>query len=198
MWHLILSQGVAFGLGMGFLFVASVGIPAQWFTKRRSLANGVAAGGSGLGGLIYSLGTLAMIESIGLSWTFRVLAVLVFIVNGVCILLIRDRNAQLRAVHLAFHMDLFKQMEYWLLLSWAFFSLLSYVIVVFSLADYCQTVGFTATQGSIVSAMFNRESRSARRCRTPQLFREENCRLMNSSSHCRDQCLKVLEGQSSA
>lgn len=32
-WHLFLSQGVAFGLGMGFLFVGSVGIPPQWVSS---------------------------------------------------------------------------------------------------------------------------------------------------------------------
>jgi hypothetical protein len=65
-WHLFLSQGVAFGIGMGFLFVSSVGVVPQWFSKRRSFANSIAAAGSGIGGLIYSLGTNAMIQSISL------------------------------------------------------------------------------------------------------------------------------------
>ena len=39
-WQLFLSQGVCFGFGMGFLFVGSVGVVPQWFTKKRSLANG--------------------------------------------------------------------------------------------------------------------------------------------------------------
>lgn len=60
-WQLFLSQGVCFGFGMGFLFVGSVGIIPQWFTKKRSLANGIGTAGSGLGGLMYSLATNAMI-----------------------------------------------------------------------------------------------------------------------------------------
>ncbi|KAL8328616.1 hypothetical protein RB597_004403 [Gaeumannomyces tritici] len=155
MWHLILTQGIAFGAGMGFLFVASVGIPSQWFTKRRSLANGIAAAGSGFGGLIYSMGTNAMIKNLGLPWTFRILAALTFVVAGVCTLLIRDRNAHVGAVHIALHWDLFKRPEYCMLLSWACFSSFGYLSVIFFLADYCQTVGFTATQGAIVAAMFN-------------------------------------------
>src|SRR5271169_5144916 len=51
-YQIILSQGVCFGWGMGFLFVGSVGIIAQWFTRRRSVANAIAASGSGLGGLM--------------------------------------------------------------------------------------------------------------------------------------------------
>ncbi|KLU89300.1 hypothetical protein MAPG_08274 [Magnaporthiopsis poae ATCC 64411] len=155
MWHLILTQGIAFGAGMGFLFVASVGIPSQWFTKRRSLANGIAAAGSGLGGVVYSIATNAMIKNLGLPWTFRILAVITFAVTGICTLVIRDRNAKVGAVHIALHWELFRRPEYCLLVSWACFSSFGYILVIFSLADYCQTVGFTATQGAIVSAMFN-------------------------------------------
>jgi hypothetical protein len=93
-WHLFLSQGVCFGWGMGFLFVGSVGIAAQWFSSRRSLANGCCAAGSGLGGLVYSLAAQAMIRDIGLPWAFRTLAVVAGVVNSVCACVIRDRNKE--------------------------------------------------------------------------------------------------------
>src|SRR4051794_1102279 len=74
-WHLFLAQGVLFGVGMGMIFVASVGILPQWFHKRRSVANGISAAGSGIGGLAFSLGTNAMLQSMGLAWTFRITAI---------------------------------------------------------------------------------------------------------------------------
>lgn len=157
-WHLILSQGVAFGVGMGFCFVASVGVVSQWFTKKRSFANSLAASGSGFGGLCYSLASNAMIEHIGLPWTFRALAIISLIVNGICSLLIRDRNRAVGAVHLAFDLKLFRRVDFLLFLGWASFSILAYVIVVFSLPDYCQSVGLSASQGAIVGALFNRTS----------------------------------------
>lgn len=40
-WHLFLSQGVAFGIGMGFIMVSSTPITAQWFDKKRALALGM-------------------------------------------------------------------------------------------------------------------------------------------------------------
>ena len=89
-WHLFLSQGLAFGFGMGFLFVSSVGVVPQWFSKKRSFANSIATAGSGIGGMMYSLATNAMIQSIGLGWAFRVLAIVSFVVNVVCTILIRD------------------------------------------------------------------------------------------------------------
>jgi MFS family permease len=80
-WHIFLSQGVCFGWGTGFLFVGSVGIIPQWFVKRRSLANAVAAAGTGFGGLVYSLATQRMIDTIGLPWTFRTVGLVTFAVN---------------------------------------------------------------------------------------------------------------------
>ncbi|GJC91114.1 putative transporter MCH2 [Colletotrichum liriopes] len=154
-WHLLLSQGIGFGVGMGFTFNSTVGVVPQWFVIRRSFANSIATAGSGLGGLIYSLGANAMIRNIGLPWAFRILAILSFVVNGACCLMIKDRNKALGSVHIAFHKDIFKRIEFWLFVSWGFFGLFGYVISVFSLADYAQTVGFSASQGSIVSAMFN-------------------------------------------
>ncbi|KAL2879086.1 hypothetical protein SGCOL_005506 [Colletotrichum sp. CLE4] len=154
-WHLLLSQGIGFGIGMGFTFNSTVGVVPQWFVVRRSFANSIATAGSGLGGLIYSLGSNAMIRNIGLPWAFRILAILSFVVNGTCCLMMKDRNKALGSVHVAFHKDIFKRIEFWLFVAWGFFGLFGYVISVFSLADYAQTVGFNASQGSIVSAMFN-------------------------------------------
>lgn len=154
-WQLFLSQGICFGFGMGFLFVGSVGIVPQWFTTRRSLANGIATCGSGLGGLVYSLATGAMIQSIGLPWAFRILGILAFGVNSICTILIKDRNKIIGASQLAFETSLFKRPEYLLFNGYGWFSLLAYVVLIFSLANYANAIGLDASQASIISAILN-------------------------------------------
>jgi MFS family permease len=154
-WHLFLTQGMLFGWGMGFLFVGSVGIAAQWFTTKRSLANGIAAAGSGLGGLVYSLSAQAMIKDIGLPWAFRTLGVIAFVVNTSCALLIRDRNKQIGSSQLSFDWRLFKRMEFVGLMVYGFLSMLGYVVLLFSLPNYARTIGLSAKQGSIVGALLN-------------------------------------------
>lgn len=154
-WHLFLSQGLSFGFGMGFLFVASVGIVPQWFSKRRSFANSIAAAGSGIGGLVYSLAADAMIKSVGLGWAFRMLAIVSCIVNAICTILVRDRNKAVGAVQLAFDVRLFKRVEFLLFLGWGFFSMLGYIVLLFSLPNYARSVGLTAQQGSTVGALLN-------------------------------------------
>ena len=154
-WQLFLSQGLCFGFGMGFLFVGSVGILPQWFTTKRSLANGIGTAGSGLGGMMYSLATNAMIDSLGVEWAFRILGLLAGGVNVVCALVIRDRNKAIGAIQLAFDYTLFKRWEFLLLLGWGFFSMMGYITLLFSLPSYAVTIGLSAQQGSIVGAMLN-------------------------------------------
>ena len=154
-WQLFLSQGLCFGFGMGLLFVGSVGIVPQWFTKRRSLANGIATAGSGLGGMMYSLATNAMIESLGVQWAFRILGILCCGVNLVCAMLIRDRNKAIGTKQLAFDYRMFERVEYWLLLGWGFFSMMGYIVLLFSLPNYAVSIGMSSKQGSIIGALLN-------------------------------------------
>lgn len=140
---------------MGFLFVVSVNIVPQWFSKRRSFANSIAAAGSGMGGLTYSLATQAMIQSIGLGWAFRVLAILAFAVNTICTILVRDRNKAVGAVHLAFDLKLFHRGEFLLLLGWGCLSMFGYIVLLFSLPNYARSIGLSAQQGSVIGALFN-------------------------------------------
>jgi MFS family permease len=154
-WHLFLTQGLCFGWGMGFLFVGSVGIAAQWFTTHRSLANGISAAGSGLGGLVYSLSAQAMIKSVGLPWAFRILGIIAGVVNTVCALLIRDRNKQIGSSQLSFDYRLFKRKEFVGLMVYGFLSMLGYVVLLFSLPNYARTIGLSAQQGSIIGALLN-------------------------------------------
>jgi MFS family permease len=157
LWHLVLSQGVCFGIGMGLIFCASAPVPPQWFTKKRSLANGLCAAGSGFGGLLYSLAANAMIESIGLAWTFRALAIICFVVNGIACLFVRDRNLAVGSVHIAFNWSLFRRPSFILLQIWLVLSIIGYTILVFSIVAYCQAVGLSASQASLVGALFNRK-----------------------------------------
>lgn len=164
LYQLILAQGVCFGWGMGFLFVGTVGIIPQWFTTRRSVANAIAAAGSGCGGLIWSLSTQAMIDKLGLPWAFRILGILCGSVNLICANIVRDRNAQVGARHKSFDWKLLHRPEFMLMQAWSWFSMLGYVIVLFSLPSYARQIGLSAEQGSIISAIFQLGQMLGRPC----------------------------------
>ncbi|RKK32183.1 hypothetical protein BFJ67_g14870 [Fusarium oxysporum f. sp. cepae] len=98
-WHLVLAQGLLFGAGVGLIVNVTVSIVPQWFVARRSFAVALTTAGSGTGGLIYSLSIQRMIDSLGVSWAFRILAFVSFVVNGSATLFLRDRNHALGSVH---------------------------------------------------------------------------------------------------
>lgn len=154
-WQLFLSQAVCFGFGMGMQFSATVGIIPQWFGRRRSLANGMATAGSGIGGLIYSLATSAMIERWGIGWAFRILAIASAAACSFSAIIIRDRNKAIGAVQIAFHATLLRRPEFLLIVAWGCFSVLGYVVLLFSIPSYANTVGLTVSQGAILGAIFN-------------------------------------------
>lgn len=66
-WHLYFSQGLLVGCGIGFIIIPSMAILSQWFSQKRSLANGISSAGSGIGGVIITWGTASMIRSMGLA-----------------------------------------------------------------------------------------------------------------------------------
>ncbi|KAL3422595.1 major facilitator superfamily transporter [Phlyctema vagabunda] len=154
-WHLFLSQGLCFGWGMGFLYIGSAAIVPQWFSTRRSLATGITAAGAGFGGLAYNLATNALISRIGLPWTYRVLALCQLLVNGVSIILVRDRTYAAKPNQAAFDYSLLKKAHFVLLLAWGFCSDLGYVVLLFSLPNYALSVGLSTAEGAIVGALLN-------------------------------------------
>lgn len=97
-----------------------------------------------------------MIQRMGIAWTFRIMAIICFVVLITSALFLKDRNQGTKVSAAAFDLTLFKMPDFWLFLGWAWLSSFGYVAVVFSLSNYAQQVGFTAQQGSLVSAMFNR------------------------------------------
>ncbi|KAG1119001.1 hypothetical protein G6F42_013069 [Rhizopus arrhizus] len=72
-WHLYLSQGILFGLGASCVYMAMMGVAPQWFNRRRGLALGMAASGSGIGGLVIPNIMNSINSSLGPGWTYRVL-----------------------------------------------------------------------------------------------------------------------------
>ncbi|KAF9305477.1 hypothetical protein BGZ74_010143, partial [Mortierella antarctica] len=62
LWQLYFSQGLLFGIGSSLVYFAAVSAPSHWFGKRRGLAMGLAASGSGLGGFFLAPLTQYLID----------------------------------------------------------------------------------------------------------------------------------------
>jgi len=154
-WELYLSQGMLVGFGVAFLWIPSMAILPQWFDKRGSLANGIGAAGSGIGGLIFSFGTQSMIDRTSLAWSLRVTGIVCGVINMVAALLIRNRNDAIKPPQRGFDTKLLCRYEVVLLLAWAFISIFGYITILFSLSDFARSMGLDASQAASISAFLN-------------------------------------------
>lgn len=76
---LFCTSGVMLGLGISLCFITVSVTPAQYFSRKRGLANGIVFAGGGLGGAVTSFALESLINRVGPEWTYRIL--------GICTLL---------------------------------------------------------------------------------------------------------------
>lgn len=154
-WQLYLSQGALVGIGVGCVYIPSVPVLSQWFHKRRSLANGITSAGSGIGGIIFSLSTDRMIEEISLGWSLRITGLVAFLMISLAIIVIRDRNDVIAPTQHPFDVALLLRYDVWLLLLWAFVSMLGYTTLLYSLPDFALSIHLSRAQAADVITFLN-------------------------------------------
>lgn len=67
-------------------------VPAQYFSKKRGLANGIVFAGGGLGGAAISFATNSLIQRVGPAWTYRALGMMTLLTGIPAAWLIKERT----------------------------------------------------------------------------------------------------------
>lgn len=154
-WQLYLTQGVLVGLGIGFTYIPSIAILSQWFSRRRSLANGISAAGSGIGGLLFSFMVRAAISNMSLAWSLRITGLVSGFMNILATVAIRSRNHIIQPKQHSFDTDLLRRYDVILVLAWAFVSMLGYISLLFSMSNFASSIGLDNSQAATVTALLN-------------------------------------------
>ena len=66
-------------------------LTAQYFNRRRGIANGLVFAGGGLGGAIISLCMSAIVERLGTAWAFRLIGLLMWVTGLPMAWLLKER-----------------------------------------------------------------------------------------------------------
>ena len=90
-WQTMLAQAFLIGLGNGCIFVPSVAILPQYFSTRKALANGIAASGSSIGGVIYPVVFRQLLQRLGFAWATRVLGFISLVTVWFSVIVMRPR-----------------------------------------------------------------------------------------------------------
>ena len=67
-------------------------LPAQFFKRRRGLANGLVFAGGGLGGFVLSISMDNLLNRVGVAWTFRILGCITLGVTLPAAMLLKERT----------------------------------------------------------------------------------------------------------
>lgn len=130
-------------------------ILAQWFSKKRSLAQGIASSGSGIVGVIFSVSTTYMIDNLGLRWALRIIGLTSTVMLLVGTALIRDRNKNIKPEVHPFSTRLLKKKGVWLLMGFSATTVLAYIVVIYSFSAFAISIGLTQQQGGVAVALMN-------------------------------------------
>ena len=154
-WHLYLSQGFLVGLGVGFTYIPSIAILSQWFDQHRSVANGISAAGSGVGGLLFSLMVRSAISNISLAWALRITGIVSGLMNLVAIAAIRSRNNVIQPKQHPLDTALLRRYDVNLVLAWAFVSMFGYIALLFSMSNFAKSIDLDNSQAATTTALLN-------------------------------------------
>ncbi|KAJ7292075.1 major facilitator superfamily domain-containing protein [Mycena rebaudengoi] len=90
---LFVTAGAIMGVGTSLCFMVVSVTPAQYFNKKRGLANGIVYAAGGLGGAVTSLAMDSLIQALGPAWTFRIVGILTLVTGLPAAWFIKQRTS---------------------------------------------------------------------------------------------------------
>ncbi|KAK1509235.1 major facilitator superfamily transporter [Colletotrichum costaricense] len=160
------TSGVIMGLGMSFVAdeiiqIVSV-VPAQYFSRKRGLANGIVFAGGGLGGAVNSFALDALLNHLGSAWAYRVLALVTLATGLPAAWLIKER-VPVRSTGFV-EWRLFKSLTFVLVFLAGAVGTFPLFVPPFFLPLYSKSIGLSSSTGAGLVAGFNFSSAIGRIC----------------------------------
>ncbi|KAI1804657.1 MFS general substrate transporter [Daldinia bambusicola] len=145
-WQLILSQGLCMGVGSGCIFCPTISTVSTYFSRRRSLAIGIAASGSVTGGLVFPAMARQLLPTVGFGWAVRAIGFVQLATIVLAMALMRSRLPPRRAGSLV-EWAAFREPEYALYAAGMFFGFWGvyfgfYYLAAFARAEVAPAMGY--------------------------------------------------------
>ncbi|KAK3216925.1 hypothetical protein GRF29_1g1396211 [Pseudopithomyces chartarum] len=158
-YQFILAQGICSPLGLNCIFNAAVSCLPTWFLKKRGLAYGVTAAGSGLGGVLFPIMASHFIPRIGYAWTMRTFAFIILALLLIAFATVKSRlPPKTRKFELQVFINPFKDMRFSMMTIASFLFFLGLFIPINFLEVEAMANGMSAHLSSYLLSMLNAAS----------------------------------------
>jgi MFS family permease len=110
-WQTFLAQGICVGIGNGLMFCPTIAVVSTYFLKKRALAIGIGACGSGTGGIIYPLMVRYLLPQVGFGWSLKAIGFIQAGTLAIAALCLKPRVPPRKTGNLV-DWSAFKELEY--------------------------------------------------------------------------------------
>ena len=142
------TYSIGIGIGVGLVYVPSVGAVQPWFTANRAFASGLAVAGIGAGNFVGPLLAAWWIGLFGWRGAYLALAAFVLVLGGIAAALLkpksRDTSRILEGIALG---EALKTTPFWLLFVSLMLSCTGLFVPMVHLGPYATDAGYTEAQG---------------------------------------------------
>ena len=150
---LFMTAGVSYGLGSSLTYTMSNTLPAQWFNSKLGTANGLVKLGGGLGATILAVVVQALIDKVGIPWTFRILGFFSLASGIPAALLVKERASSNHAPFI--DLSLFRSLPFCCVFLAGAVGTFALFVPPFFLPLFAHSIGLSASTGAGIVAGFN-------------------------------------------
>ncbi len=142
------TYSIGLGLGVGLVYVPSIGAVQPWFAANRAFASGLAVAGIGAGNFAGPLLAAWWIELFGWRGAYVALAIFVLILGGLAALLIKETEHQATGIREGIPLSAaLRTTPFWLLFASLVLSCIGLFVPMVHLGPYAADAGYTEAQG---------------------------------------------------
>jgi MFS family permease len=149
---LFVTAGALLGLASSLAYTATNTLPVQWFSSKLGTANGLVKAGGGLGATVFPLAAQALIDSVGLAWTFRIIGILMLATGVPAAWLMQDRAQRGRVAR--YDWSQLKNPPFLALAIAGAIGVFALFVPPFFLPLFAKSIGLTASTGAGLVAGF--------------------------------------------
>jgi MFS transporter, OFA family, oxalate/formate antiporter len=142
------TYSIGIGLGVGLVYVPSVGAVQPWFSANRAFASGLAVAGIGAGNFVGPLLAAWWIEVFGWRGAYLALAVFVLLLGGAAAAVLRQKDGKRSAIADGIPLRAaLRTTPFWLLFASLVLSCIGLFVPMVHLGPYATDAGHTEAQG---------------------------------------------------